>query len=349
MRIFFLFILISSCIVSCSTNEEPTNASETPLEQLSSSALDSLIKQYPDSIELLLKRANLSLANVFGSNGYDPFIEDAARAFKLDSNRVDVRLLYAKALLYSPHKIAADKINSKRIFQSVLAKDSTNVEALVGMANHYGIDQNVEEAFKFINTALRINPKFRDAYVLKGSIYRMLENYTMMLSSYETAISLDPNYLEGYFYIGSYYEWKKDPKCIEYYTSAYNLNPKDPDVIYPLAYAYEKFSKTPEAMKYYREMASSDSTYFLAHFHIASLKQFTYNEVDSAFYYYDLALKHQPNHIESLHNKGLLYEQINDPTNALFTYAKVLKVNPEFAPTKQRVKELKGKTLRTIK
>jgi len=348
MRIILL-LLIGFYVAACSTSDETPTKTQTPVDQLSSSALDSLIKLYPDSIELFIKRANVRLANVFGANGYNPFVEDAARAFKLDSNRVDVRLLYAKALLYSPHKIAADKINSKRIFQSVLAKDSTNVEALVGMANHYGIDQNVEEAFKFINKALRINPKYRDAYVLKGSIYRLLENYTMMLSSYETAISLDPKYLEGYFYIGSYYEWKNDPKCIEYYTSAYNINPKDPDVIYPLAYAYEKFSKEPEAMKYYRQMAKADSSYFLAYFHIGSLKQFTYNETDSAFYYYDLALRYQPNHVESLHNKGLLYKQIKDPTNALFTYAKALKINPEFAPTKARVKELKGTTLRTIK
>ena len=348
MRILFL-LLFPLLMIACSTKEEAQKSNKKPIDQLTSGELDSLLKRYPDSVDLVIKRANMRLANVFGANGYDPFIEDAARAFKLDSTRVAVRLLYAKALLNSPHKIAADKINSKRIFQSVLVKDSTNVEAIVGMANHYGIDQNVEEAFKYINKALRINPKYRDAYVLKGSIYRMLENYTMMLSSYETAISLDPKYLEGYFYIGSYYEWKKDPKCIEYYTSAYNLNPKDPDLIYPLAYAYEKFSKEPEAMKYYREMAAADKSYFLAYFHLGSLKQFSYDDTDSAFYYYDLALKFQPSHVESLHNKGLLYEQIKDPTNALFTYAKALKINPEFAPTKARVKELKGTTLRTIK
>ncbi|MBM3418558.1 MAG: hypothetical protein FJY17_06535 [Bacteroidetes bacterium] len=348
MRIFLLLIL-GFYVAACSTNEEASTKTQTPLDQLSSSTLDSLIKLYPDSIELFIARANMRLENVLEENGFGPFLEDAAEAFKLDSNRVDVRLLYAKALLYSPHEIIADKLNSKRIFQSVLTKDSTNVEALIGMANHYGFDQNEDEAFKFINKALRINPKYRDAYVLKGSIYRFKKNYKMMLSSYETAISLDPKFLQGYFYIGAYYQSINNPMCIEYYTSAYNLNPKDPDVIYPLAYAYEVFSKDYEAMKYYRQMAQADRSYFLAYFHIGSLKQFTYNEPDSAFYYYDLALKYQPNHVESLHNKGLLYEQIKDPTNALFTYAKALKINPEFAPTKARVKELKGAALRTIK
>jgi len=170
-----------------------------------------------------------------------------------------------------------------------------------------------------------------------------------MLSSYETAISLDPKYLEGYLIIGAYYQFINNPLCIEYYTSAYTAKPNDPDVIYPLAYAYEKFSKDSTAMKYYRQMAAVDKTYYVAYFHIGNLKQYTYNESDSAFYYYDLALKYQPNHVPSLHNKGLLYEQIKDPTNALFTYAKALKIDPKFAPTKARVKALKGSALRTIK
>jgi tetratricopeptide (TPR) repeat protein len=51
----------------------------------------------------------------------------------------------------------------------------------------------------------------------------------------------------------------------------------------------------------------------------------------------------QPKHIQSLHNIGLIYEDKNDLTNALFSYAKVLKIDPEFELTKERVEILKKK------
>ncbi len=38
---------------------------------------------------------------------------------------------------------------------------------------------------------------------------------------------------------------------------------------------------------------------------------------------------------------GLIYEDKKDITNALFSYAKVLKINPEFELTKERVEILK--------
>jgi tetratricopeptide (TPR) repeat protein len=47
--------------------------------------------------------------------------------------------------------------------------------------------------------------------------------------------------------------------------------------------------------------------------------------------------------METLHNLGLIYEDKGDISNALLTYAKVLKVNPEYQLTKDRVAVLKNR------
>jgi tetratricopeptide (TPR) repeat protein len=48
-------------------------------------------------------------------------------------------------------------------------------------------------------------------------------------------------------------------------------------------------------------------------------------------------------HVPSYHNLGLAYESKDDITNALFAYSKVLKIDPDYALTKERVAVLKNK------
>ena len=88
-------------------------------------------------------------------------------------------------------------------------------------------------------------------------------------------------------------------------------------------------------------MIKLDSTYYEANFQLGYIKQFTDLDLDSALYFYNAALDIEPRHIESNHNMGLIYEEKKDITNALFSYAKVLKYNPEYKLTKERVAVLK--------
>jgi Tfp pilus assembly protein PilF len=49
----------------------------------------------------------------------------------------------------------------------------------------------------------------------------------------------------------------------------------------------------------------------------------------------------QPEFVKAWHNIGLCYEDKNDRTRALQSYAKALKYNPNFELTKERVAALK--------
>jgi tetratricopeptide (TPR) repeat protein len=137
------------------------------------------------------------------------------------------------------------------------------------------------------------------------------------------------------------YEMKEDPICIEYYTTAYRIEPKNPDVMYSLAYAKQKFGKEKAATTLYRKMVRIDNTYYEAYFQIGYMKQFTEKDLDSAMYFYEKVVDLEPKHVESYHNMGLIYEERKDLTNALFSYSKALKNNPEFELTKERVAILK--------
>jgi tetratricopeptide (TPR) repeat protein len=148
----------------------------------------------------------------------------------------------------------------------------------------------------------------------------------------------------AYLQLAVLYELNGDPKlAIEKYTTAYQLEPKNTEVIYALAFAKENQGQTKDAMNLYRKMARVDSTYADAFFHIARIYQYDLPQLDSAIFYYKKAIKANQEHVPSYHNLGLVYEEKNDITNALFTYAKVLKIDPEYKLTKDRVEILKKK------
>lgn len=333
-RIFFSpILLISSLLILTSCGEK----SQTTPTNLSGASLDSLLKIYPDSVPFLLQRGKQNLENYLFADA----LSDAAKAFRLDSNRTEARLLYAEALINKPNFRADDLFRAHRIFKKLVKKEPSNKEALLGLANTYSMFEDYDNSFVYINKALRVDKKFRNAYVLKGTNYRKLGNFKLAVSSYETAVQQDPEFYGGYLMLGALYQAKEDPICIEYYTTASKLQPKNPDVLYSLAYAKQIFGKEEEAKRLYRRMVKIDPSYYEAYFQIGFIHQFSALNLDSAMIYYDKAVEIEPNHIESWHNMGLIYEDKKDISNALLSYAKALKINPEFELSRERAEVLK--------
>jgi Tfp pilus assembly protein PilF len=299
--------------------------------------LDQLVQKYPDSIPLLQKRAQRSL----DSSDFKLLLMDAAHAFRLDSSNLQSRLIYGLALINKKEFLNSDFAIAQYHLRKVLNKQPKNLKAMIGLASVFSFRGDLENAFGLINKALRIDPRYRDAYILKGSIYLSEGNYKLAKSSYETAVQQDTKFFLGYMMLGTIYQYEKNPLCIEYFTTACNLRPKNAEVIYSLAYAKYEFGYIDDSKKLYRKMAAIDSTYCEAYFHLGYIQQFDDENLDSAMFFYSKSLEINAKHIETLHNLGLIYEDKKDISNALLTYAKVLKINPEFQLTKDRVAELK--------
>ena len=324
----YLVFLLPLLLISCRENK--------PVKKLPKD-LDSLIGIFPDSVELLVKRGNM-LLEVYK---YDKAMADGAKAFRLDSNNVEARLLFAEVLNNRPERKIDDIVSAQRHYDLIIKKDKKNLKALIGLASTYSQLQDYEVSFKYINQVLRINPRYRNAYVLKGSNYLKLGKIELAKSSYETAVQQDPDFYEAYIMLGALYQGEKNPICIEYYTTASELRPKDPDVLYSLAYAKQQFGKEEDAVRLYRKMIQIDTTYAEALFQIGYIKQFVIGDLDSAIYYYNSAIVTEPRYVEAWHNMGLCYEDKGDKTRALQSYAKALKYNPEFELSRKQADALR--------
>lgn len=311
------FVLALFLMASCGEKES------TGVKEVTDQQLDSVLAIYPDSIPLLVRRGEIYLK---GGN-FEGALADAARAFRLDSTRLEVKSLFATSLTNSPNRTVEDIATAQRHFQAIIKKKPKDLKALIGLASTYRLQENYESTFKYVNEALRIDPKYRDAYVLKGSTYLMLGNTKLAKSSYETAVQQDPEFFEAYIMLGSLYQAEEDPICMEYYTTAHQLKPTNMDAVYALAYAKQLFGKIEEARTLYRQMASDTSDYYVERglFHQGFIHQFGEENMDSAIYYYKSALVTNPKYVESWYNLGLCYAELKDQTKALQSYSKALK------------------------
>lgn len=334
MRSLFILIpaILATLLFGCGDTPKKIDTSKL--------TLDRLITLYPDSVELLVKKGNELIEKV----QYQKALEIAAKAYRLDSVSFDTRVLYAEALINKPSRSADDMLRGHLMYKSLVKANPKSVKALIGLANTYTMLEDMDNSFIYINKALRINPRYRDAYILKGTNYRLKQDLKLAISSYETAVQIDPKCTMAYLSLAVLYELSGDAKLgMEKYTTAYQLEPRNTEVIYALAYAKENLGETNQALNLYRKMARIDTTYVDAFFHIARIYQFDKPQLDSAIYYYKKAIKVNQEHVPSYHNLGLAYESKDDITNALFAYSKVLKIDPDYALTKERVAVLKNK------
>ena len=270
-------------------------------------------------------------------------MKDAAKAFRIDSTNMDARLLYADVLNNREQRTVQEVAIAQNHYKYITNTLPKNIRALVGLASTYAFQQDFEKTFLYVNKALRIDPKYRDAYVLKGSAYRQMGNMERAKSSYETAIQQDPEFFEAYFLLGQIYQAENNPVCIEYFATSLSLRPEILEVKYQLAYSKQNFDQIEGAKDLYREMASDTVDFYVARglFHQGYIKQFVEEDFDSAIYFYRSALKTEPRFVESWHNLGLCYASQGDKTRALQSYAKALKYDPDFKLSREEADRLK--------
>ena len=325
---YILIIIPFFFLLSCGDSKSPITKTTN---------LDSLLVLYPDSIPLLIEHGSKMLKEF----QYDKAFAEGAKAFRLDSNNIEARLFYADVLNNRPNRTVSDVLVAQRHFKVIIKKDPKNLKALVSLATTFSQQQDFDKSFQYINEALKINPRYRDAYVLKGTNYLHLNNVELAKSSYETAVQQDPKFFEAYVMLGSLYQSENNKICLEYYTTAAQLQPKNTDVLYALAFADQEFNKLNEAKSIYRKMIALDTTYAEALFQQGYIKQWLEKErdLDSAMYFYNSCIQTKPEYVEAWHNLGICYLDKEDKPNAMLSFRKALSFNTNFTLSKELIEK----------
>ena len=101
--------------------------------------------------------------------------------------------------------------------------------------NHMSNDK-LSDAIRSFELALRLDPKFVDAWIKKGYAHFHLLDYSFAISSYDMALNIDPDNHEAWNLKGlAYYKMNNYSKAIECCTKALDANPNDGMVWYNYA------------------------------------------------------------------------------------------------------------------
>lgn len=222
--------------------------------------LDSALQENPQNIDLLLQKGKLCKELL----DFRCALDAGAKAFLLDSTNLEARKLYAWTLINKPDAPLGDIDRARRHYRYILSLEPNNLAIKIELANTYALTGDFEASFKLINDVLRLNDRYRDAYVLKGSNYRVVGNYNLALSSYQTAVQIDPDFFMGHLQTAYLLtEMENHELALEYYRNAADIDPKSLEALYGIAKSLQDLNRFDEAQQAYRNILQIDPDFLL--------------------------------------------------------------------------------------
>ena len=347
MKNLLFVCFITSLLFACGGEEQITIKSNVASDSVSNESYDEsrirlnqTLEAAPNNFQALLESATLALEHYDYALAYS----DAAKAFRIDSSSNRARMIYALSIINQGNRTVADVSRAQNYLQIVVNNDPKNSKAMVGLANTYALQQDFDQARLWIDKSLKVSPKFFDAHVLQGSIYKVLsaalrgDDGSQVISqaymdsainTYARVSQYYPDRPEIYIELGILFQQSNNQRCVDHFYSAVQLEPENIDYKYALAYAYGLFGQERLAMQVYDEMQELDSLYSEAYCQMGQIYQKKYGELDSALNMYREVVAIDPSHIDAYVNMGVIYAEKQDYTRALKSYSKALSISPE--------------------
>tara|TARA_B100000508_G_C11465688_1_gene282147 strand:- start:1771 stop:2817 length:1047 start_codon:yes stop_codon:yes gene_type:complete len=343
-RVLFVFALVFALSTSCTEqkNKEPeqfyTDNTETVNEDSLIVQLNDSLEKFPENIDLWIRKGELCKEAL----DFKCALNAGAKAFVLDSTNLEARKLYAWTLINKPNAPVVDIERAQRHYKYILSIKQNDPATMVELANTFALTGDIKSAIKYINDALRIDQEYRDAYVLKGSIYKTADKNDLALSSYQTAVQLDPDYFIGHLNTGWLLTDMGDHElALEYYENAKELRPNNLNAQYGIAKSYQDLEKYDQALQEYRELERIDSTFYITYFNQGYIKQYHQHQLDSAVHFYNKLLEINPDYIHAWYQLGRTYFEQGRKSDAGRAYSRALQIDENYAPAKDAAEELR--------
>lgn len=193
-----------------------------------------------------------------------------------------------------------------------------------------------EEAVKFYDSALAINPQDTDALYAKGWAFDSLGKYEEAISYYDKFLALDPEdtytlFAKGYALdsLGKYEE------AISNYDKVLSIDPNTTDAIHEKGYSLDRSGRHEEAISYFDNLLTLDPNDSEA-LHGKGYALDSLGRYEEASSYYDKALSIDPTNTIALHNKGYVLHNLGKYEEAITFYDKALSLDPDDTRTLYR-------------
>ncbi|WP_315790893.1 tetratricopeptide repeat-containing S1 family peptidase [Fischerella sp. JS2] len=182
-----------------------------------------------------------------------------------------------------------------------------------------------------LNQAIKINPKYAQAYIGRGIARNLLRDNQGAIADFNTAIKINPNDAYAYGSRGNARRQLGDLQgAIADFNTAIKINPNLVDVYGLRGSTRSKLGDKQGAIADYNLALKINPNYALAYYS-RGIARFDLGDKQGAIADYNLALKIDPNYADAYNNRGIARSDLGDKQGAIADFNSALKINPNDA------------------
>ncbi|KAK4777548.1 hypothetical protein SAY87_017735 [Trapa incisa] len=196
------------------------------------------------------------------------------------------------------------------LYDGVLEKDSSNVEAHIGKGICLQMQNRARLAFDSFAEAIRLDPQNARALTHCGMLYKDEGRLVEAADSYQMALKVDPSY-------------RRAAECLAI-------------VLADIGTSLKLGGSTEEGIQKYYEALKFDPHYAPAYYNLGVV----YSEMmqyDMALQFYEKAALERPTYAEAFCNMGVIFKNRGELETAIACYERCLTVSPNFEIAKNNM------------
>ena len=208
--------------------------------------------------------------------------------------------------------------------------DSANADLWKKRASLYLKKGNVDAAFRDLNSALELNNKDPESFILLSDIYFAIGQENNSISSIKKAIDLDPTNPDYYLKMAKFKLMLGNfESAIAFADKVLSMKPENSEAFYVKAISNLELKDTTNAMQMIMVAANLDTTFFAANLNAAVLLD---NDNDTtAIKYYKRALNTKPDNLITEYSLAMFYQKQGQFKKALETYKSLTSKHPDYS------------------
>ncbi len=317
-----VILFIIGIMVCCNNPPAENTINISKGDSISIKSISRNIRNNPKNAELFSKRATM----YWQMHRTDSAINDASIAYRLDSLNEKYALEYAEYLFKSVK--TNDAIS---LLIRYLNNKKERVAVVTRIAQYYLYLKDYRQAKEYIDKAFLINSQFPEAHFIKGMFLVENNKPNDAIKAFQSVIMYDPNYYEAYIMLGLLSQELNDSLALQYYKTASQLKPNEPQPYYNMGYYYQENGKYDKAFEMYNYILRHvDKKYSNAYFNQGYIYMRYLKNYQKALAYFDSVLFIEPDRVEAVYNKGYCFEMMNDYTSARSMFIKAKSIIPNY-------------------
>ena len=324
----FIVLLFASalCLTACHNTPKTPNNDDSQVEQVGPERdpldlLNDSIAQDGNNAKLYLHRAQLYLER----EQIGMAMMDVNQAIQIEPKNVDA-LLILSDLYY----MLGDETNITATLNKALEVDPYDTRAMVKLAELNLLKQNYNLAFGYVDNALKVNTYNPKAYFVRGMAYLAKQDTALAMKNFMIAREQDVAFYDPQREICAIYWAQHNPLTESFMRSMMANFPDRPMVRYDLALFLQDNGHPEEALAHYDTLLMLQPGNSRLLFNKGYVYFVYLGDNEQALNYFNQSLQSDPTYVDAQYNKGHVYEQMGDYSQAKSIYQQILKDYPSY-------------------